>query len=163
MAAPAGYRPCVGILLLDRQGRIFIGERRGPALDAWQMPQGGIDDGETPLAAARRELLEEVGTDQAELLAESARWHCYDVPPALRPEHWRGRWQGQCQRWFAFRFTGADAAIDIATAEPEFARWRWASAAELLAVIVPFKRAVYEAVLAEFGHLLTPAAPDRPA
>ncbi len=150
----AGYRPCVGLLLIDPAKRLFIGERRGPLLDAWQMPQGGIDPGETPLDAARRELREEVGTDRVELLAESRHWYAYDLPPELRPAHWRGRYRGQSQKWFAFRFTGSDADIDLETHHPEFARWRWASADEALRLIVAFKRPVYRAVLAEFAAFL---------
>jgi putative (di)nucleoside polyphosphate hydrolase len=151
---PQGYRPCVGLMLLNPAKLLFIGERRGPLLDAWQMPQGGIDPGESPLAAARRELREEVGTERALLLAESRQWLAYDLPKELRPPHWGRRWRGQSQRWFAFRFTGADAEIDLNAHEPEFARWRWASPDEVLALIVPFKRPVYEAVLAEFANLL---------
>ena len=150
----AGYRPCVGLLLIDPAKRLFIGERRGPLLDAWQMPQGGIDPGETPLDAARRELREEVGTDRVELLAESRHWYAYDLPPELRPAHWRGRYRGQSQKWFAFRFTGSDADIDLETHHPEFARWRWVSADEALRLVVAFKRPVYQAVLAEFADLL---------
>jgi putative (di)nucleoside polyphosphate hydrolase len=149
-----GYRPCVGLMLLNPANLLFIGERRGPLLAAWQMPQGGIDPGETPLAAARRELREEVGTDRAELLAESRQWLAYDLPEALRPKHWDPRYRGQSQRWFAFRFTGSDADIDLDAHDPEFWRWRWARPDEVLALIVPFKRPIYEAVLSEFADLL---------
>jgi putative (di)nucleoside polyphosphate hydrolase len=149
-----GYRPCVGLLLIDPAKRLFIGERRGPLLDAWQMPQGGIDPGETPLKAARRELREEVGTDRVELLAVSRYWYAYDLPQELRPAHWGGRYRGQSQKWFAFRFTGSDADIDLETHHPEFARWRWASTEEALRLIVAFKRPVYQAVLAEFADFL---------
>jgi putative (di)nucleoside polyphosphate hydrolase len=151
-----GYRPCVGVLLLDRSGRVFVGERVDTP-GAWQMPQGGIDAGETPLAAARRELLEEAGTDKVELIAESAGWYAYDLPEELRPRFWGGRFKGQTQKWLAFRFLGADEDIDIATRHPEFGRWRWMDMRELPAHIVPFKRAVYERVVAEFGHLAGPA------
>lgn len=140
-------------MLLNRTGSIFIGERRGPLLDAWQMPQGGIDPGERPIDAAWRELAEEVGTDRAELLAESRHWHAYDLPPKLTPKTWGGRYRGQSQRWFAFRFIGLDADIVLDAHEPEFSQWRWAPQDEVLRLITPFKRAVYEAVLAEFGHL----------
>ena len=147
-----GYRPCVGVMLLDRNGRVFVGERIGTP-GAWQMPQGGIDDGEAPLDAARRELKEEVGTDKAELMAESVGWFSYDLPQELRDTLWRGRFRGQTQKWFAFRFVGSDADIDLETHHPEFARWRWLPMKELTLHIVPFKRQVYEQVIAEFRHL----------
>jgi putative (di)nucleoside polyphosphate hydrolase len=149
-----GYRPCVGLMLIDRAGRLFIGERRGPVLDAWQMPQGGVDPDEDPRDAARRELREEVGTDRAELIGESQYWYAYDLPPEMRPAHWGGRYRGQSQKWFAFRFLGTDQDIDIAAHEPEFVRWRWAPADEVLRLVVPFKRPIYRAVLDEFRALL---------
>jgi putative (di)nucleoside polyphosphate hydrolase len=141
-------------MLLNRANLLFIGERRGPLFAAWQMPQGGIDRGETPRAAAWRELEEEVGTDRAKLIAESRHWLSYDLPPALRPARWNQRYRGQSQRWFAFRFTGKDADIDHGAHEPEIDRWRWASASEVLEQNVDIKRPVYEAVLAEFAPLL---------
>jgi putative (di)nucleoside polyphosphate hydrolase len=151
---PAGYRPCVGLMLVNVAGLLFIGERRGPIQNAWQMPQGGIDPGEDPRAAATRELREEVGTDRAELIAESRYWYAYDLPPELRPPRWGGRYHGQTQKWFGFRFTGADRDIDIAAHEPEFVRWRWARPDEAVRLAVAFKRPIYEAVLEEFGELV---------
>jgi putative (di)nucleoside polyphosphate hydrolase len=133
---------------------IFIGERRGMDGDNWQMPQGGIDDGEQPLAAAKRELFEETGVRRIEFLAESAGWHCYEVPEPRRPAYWRGRYVGQCQRWFAFRFTGQDNDVDLNLHEPEFSLWRWASAADVMTTAVVFKRKVYRAVLDEFRPFL---------
>jgi putative (di)nucleoside polyphosphate hydrolase len=149
-AAPEpGYRRNVGIMLLNRQGLAWVG-RRLDHTEAWQMPQGGIDDGESPAEAALRELAEEIGTAQVEILCETPGWLTYDLPPELARRMWRGRWRGQAQRWFAMRFTGTDRDIDIATAHPEFDAWRWLPRADLPRLIVPFKRPIYEAVLAEF-------------
>ena len=147
------YRPCVGIMLIDPGGRVFVGQRIDAPGTAWQMPQGGIDEGESPRQAALRELREEVGTDQAEVLAESRDLWRYDLPAELVPRLWGGRYRGQEQKWFALRFLGRDADIDIATAAPEFRAWRWAELAELPDLIVPFKRQIYLKVIAEFGHL----------
>ncbi|MGI9510424.1 MAG: RNA pyrophosphohydrolase [Geminicoccaceae bacterium] len=154
---PARYRPCAGIVLVNGDGLIFIGERRGQAGNNWQMPQGGIDDGEDPLIAAKRELFEETGVDQITVLAESARWHCYDVPAERRPRHWKGRYVGQCQRWFAFRFIGSDDDIDLEAHDPEFSLWRWAAPDEVLELAVPFKRDVYQAIIEEFQPALAAA------
>lgn len=151
-----GYRRCVGALLLDRQRRIFIGERAGRLLDAWQMPQGGVDPGETPPEAARRELHEETGVETVRPLAESRWWYAYELPPDLAPAHWQGRWRGQTQRWFAYGFLGSDDEIRLDRHHPEFRRWRWATPAEVLDLIVPFKRPVYRRVFAEFRDLLDP-------
>ena len=152
---PARYRPCAGILLTNHDGLVFIGERRGQAGNNWQMPQGGIDDGEDPLIAAKRELLEETGVQQVTFLAESAQWHCYDVPAERRPRRWKGRYVGQCQRWFAFRFIGKDDDVDLEAHHPEFSLWRWAAPDEVLDLAVPFKREVYRAVIEEFRPILT--------
>jgi putative (di)nucleoside polyphosphate hydrolase len=149
-----GYRPCVGLVLVNPAGLLFIGERRGPVLNAWQMPQGGIDPGEDPVAAAKRELLEEVGTDRAQPIAESAYWYAYDLPSELIPSRWSGRYRGQSQKWFGFRFTGTDEDIDIAGQAPEFVRWRWARPDEVVCLAVAFKRPIYQAVLEEFADLV---------
>lgn len=158
MAAARGpqdlpYRPCVGIALANDEGRLFLGRRMGTE-DSWQMPQGGIDPGETPAAAAKRELREETGIAQAEILFESAHWYRYDLPPAVAGRALRGRYRGQEQRWFLMRFTGAEHDIDLRTHHQEFSAWRWATPDEVLNRIVDFKRPVYEQVLAEFApHL----------
>ena len=157
------YRPAVGIMLLNPDGLVFVGRRIDmPAgLAAWQMPQGGIDPGETPREAALRELKEEVGTDKAEILAESAGWLHYDVPEELWAQFggmWGGRYRGQRQKWFLMRFTGEDRDIDLATEHPEFDAWEWAEPERLPELIVPFKRQLYHDVLAEFRERLTASA-----
>ncbi len=155
------YRPAVGIILLNRTGLAFVGRRIDmPAgLAAWQMPQGGIDPGETPRQAAIRELREEVGTDQAEILGESGGWLHYELPEELRAGFggwWTERFRGQRQKWFAMRFTGEDADIDPAANEhPEFDAWEWVRPERLPELIVPFKRQLYLDVLAEFRDLIS--------
>lgn len=145
------YRPAVGIMLLDPLGRVLVGRRIDmPLSPAWQMPQGGIDPGESPRQAALRELKEEVGTDKAETLAESAGWLRYDLPPEIAARMWDGRYCGQRQKWFAMRFVGADSDIDLATEHPEFDAWRWVPPVQLPELIVPFKRQLYIDVLTEF-------------
>lgn len=147
------YRRNVGLMLIAPDRRIFVG-RRAAMPEAWQMPQGGVDDGETPVEAACRELWEEVGTTKALVLRESAAWLTYDVPAKLRPAHWKGRWYGQAQKWFALAFTGRDADIDIAAHDQEFDAWRWLDARTMLEQIVPFKRPTYAAVVEEFRDLV---------
>ncbi|HAE49885.1 MAG: RNA pyrophosphohydrolase [Tistrella sp.] len=148
------YRPCVGIMLLNPAREVFVGQRIDTTAEAWQMPQGGIDPGESPEVTALRELKEEIGTDKARILAETADWLTYDLPAELIGKVWGGRYRGQRQKWFAMDFLGTDADIDLATEHPEFDRWRWLPAQDLPRMIVPFKRALYEQVLAEFDHLL---------
>jgi putative (di)nucleoside polyphosphate hydrolase len=146
-----GYRAGVGIMLMNAAGRIFVGRRIDmPGLPAWQMPQGGIDPGESPRQAALRELKEEIGTDKAEILAESREWRHYDIPAEIACRLWGGRYRGQRQKWFLMRFTGSDADIDLATSHPEFDAWQWVGLDDLPRLIVPFKRPLYLAVLAEF-------------
>ncbi|MDI3337634.1 RNA pyrophosphohydrolase [Defluviimonas aestuarii] len=151
-AARLPYRPCVGVMLINDAGLIFAGQRKDSEVAAWQMPQGGIDDGEKPRKAALRELWEETGVtgDLVEFIAKSPDWVTYDLPAELVGRVWGGRFRGQKQRWFLFRFTGRDEQIDIATEHPEFSEWKWVTADEMLAAIVPFKRAVYEEVVAAF-------------
>lgn len=156
----AFYRPGVGVLLINREGRVFVGRRIDmPAgMAAWQMPQGGIDPGETPREAALRELKEEVGTDRAEILGETQGWLHYDLPADLANNSWDGRYRGQRQKWFAMRFTGEDSDIDPAAAdEPEFDAWEWVAPERLPELIVPFKRRLYLAVLDEFREHCRPA------
>ena len=160
-APPPGYRPCVGMMLVNAEGAVWVGRRRD-TVDAWQMPQGGIDPGEAPRDAALRELREEIGTERAIVLAESRVWRPYDLPPRLSAKLWGGRYRGQAQRWFALRFTGTDADIDLETAHPEFDAWQWVPVGELVGLVVPFKRSVYREVVAEFRHFAQPVSPERP-
>lgn len=150
------YRPCVGVMLVNTRGHIFVGQRKDRDQDAWQMPQGGVDRGETTRDAAIRELWEETGVIEKLITveAESLGLIAYDLPHELVPKIWKGRYRGQEQKWFLFRFHGADDDINIATEHPEFSEWKWMPKEELVANIVPFKRAVYEQVLAEFSDKL---------
>jgi putative (di)nucleoside polyphosphate hydrolase len=155
-------------MLLNREGRVFLGRRRSEAGPehvgngyAWQMPQGGIDPGEEPYAAALRELYEETNVRSVALLAEAPDWYAYDLPAVVAGRAWRGRYRGQTQRWFAFRFTGSEDEIDISHPgggrhKPEFDDWRWESMDRLTELIIPFKRPVYEKVVKAFAHLGRP-------
>lgn len=152
------YRPCAGVMLVNREGKVFVGQRIDNTLDAWQMPQGGIDPGEDAETAALREIGEETGIapDHVRIVARSAEDLFYDLPPDLIGKVWKGRFRGQRQAWFLARFTGEDADVNIETDHPEFRAWKWADPSELPAMIVPFKKALYEAVLEEFApHLET--------
>ncbi|MEQ9145924.1 MAG: RNA pyrophosphohydrolase [Parvibaculaceae bacterium] len=153
------YRRCAGIMLVNNDGKVWVGNRIGTTnpetLSTWQMPQGGIDKGESPAEAAVRELKEEVGTDKAEIVAESAEWYNYDLPAPLQGKALKGKYRGQTQRWFVMRFTGTDADIDIAADDyQEFSEWRWADIDELADLIVDFKRPVYVKVVEEFRDLV---------
>lgn len=146
---PRPYRRGVGLALFNREGLVFAA-RRIDTPEAWQMPQGGIDDGETAEGAALRELKEETGISQADIIAEHPQWLSYDLPETLSKNVWKGRYRGQTQKWFALRFTGEDSDINIHTIHPEFDDWRWLPLTALLDMIVPFKRDVYDSVIMEF-------------
>lgn len=163
MADPAStpdYRPCVGVMLLNAQGRVWLGRRFDEANEEgsgewWQMPQGGIDANEDPRQAALRELAEETAIRSAEIIAEAPDWYRYDLPAHLIGKSWGGRYRGQTQKWFALRFTGDESEIDLAAPghEREFDAWRWAPLDDVPKLIVPFKREVYEKVVQAFRHL----------
>lgn len=149
------YRSCVGVMLMNKDGDIFVGERIDTP-GAWQMPQGGIDAGEDAKEAALRELWEETGVDpeHVDLLAQTSNWLTYDLPDHLIGKVWKGKYRGQKQLWFLMRFNSTDDKISIASEHPEFAQWKWSAPTNLVAEIVPFKKHIYEAVVAEFApHL----------
>ncbi len=149
------YRRGVGAVLIGGNGGVFVGRRIGTRYpDAWQMPQGGIDEGETPELAVLRELAEETGVEKAEIVAVTGGWLTYDLPEDLAGVSWGGKYRGQTQKWFALRFTGEDSDINLgAHGEPEFSDWKWVVMEELPGLIVPFKRRIYQEIVAEFGHL----------
>ena len=160
------YRPCVGVMVLNRAGYVFVGRRsNGPEhvdpTHAWQMPQGGIDPGEDPWGAALRELYEETNIRSVERLGETRDWLTYDIPPEIIGQAWKGKYRGQRQKWFALRFTGDEREIDVTHPagghEPEFLDWRWEPMQNLPALVVPFKRQVYEQVVAEFSRFAEPS------
>ena len=152
MPSDLPYRPCVGIMLFNADGKVFVGKRLDQTVEAWQMPQGGIDKGESPREAALRELGEEVGTDKAAIIGEMEEWVTYDLPEHLIGVAFHGKYKGQRQKWFAMRFTGQDGDIDLAAHEPEFSDYRWISLEELPDLIVPFKRETYRQVIAALGQ-----------
>lgn len=145
------YRPCVGLMLFNKGGQVFVGKRIDQTVEGWQMPQGGIDAGETPRQAALRELQEEVGTDKAEIIAEMEDWITYDLPAHLIGVAFHGKYKGQRQKWFALRFTGEEGDINLTAHEPEFSAFRWVSLEKLPGLIVAFKRDTYKTVIAALG------------
>jgi putative (di)nucleoside polyphosphate hydrolase len=150
------YRNCVGIMLINKNKHIFVGQRLDFRSDAWQMPQGGVDRGEALKQAALRELQEEtsIGEKSVEVIQESKNWIKYDLPKELVPLLWNGRFVGQTQKWFLMRFNGRDRDININTQKPEFCRWKWCKKNELVDSIVPFKKRTYEIILEEFTDYL---------
>ncbi|HTQ14917.1 MAG TPA: RNA pyrophosphohydrolase [Rhizomicrobium sp.] len=152
------YRPCVGVMLFNGEGLVFVGKRIDQTVEGWQMPQGGIDGNETPAEAALREMEEEIGTRNAQILREMDGWLSYDLPAHLLGVALHGRYRGQRQKWIAARFLGTDAEINVATHQPEFAQWKWLAVEALPRMIVPFKRDTYLKVIAAFQDLAFPAA-----
>lgn len=144
------YRPCAGIFLLNQHNQVFVGARLDSSAEYWQMPQGGIDAGESPYDAAMRELKEEIGSNDAALLQEASDWIDYDLPDQLLGKVWGGKYRGQRQKWFAMRFLGRDQDINLNTPHPEFSRWQWLAVDQLQSVCVDFKRSVYHKITEEF-------------
>ena len=151
-----GYRPAVGVMLINPARMVWVGQRLDNSLEAWQMPQGGLDAGEEPLEGALRELEEETGISRhlVELVAQAGEELTYDLPDDLIGKVWKEPWRGQRQTWFLMRFLGDDRDVNIATPEPEFRAWKWAEPAELPAMIVPFKQQLYRDVLETFAAWL---------
>jgi len=150
------YRPAAGVMLLNAAGQVFVAQRLDSTLEAWQMPQGGLDPGEDPLTGALRELEEETGIapDKVEIIARAEEELTYDLPDDLLGKMWQGRWRGQRQTWFLARFTGTDDDVNLDTAEPEFRAWKWTDPKNLPLIIVPFKKKLYEDLLQIFAEWL---------
>jgi putative (di)nucleoside polyphosphate hydrolase len=151
-----GYRPAVGVMLINPERKVWVGQRLDSSLEAWQMPQGGLDPGETPLEGAYRELEEETGIrrDLVELVDQAKEELTYDLPEDLIGKVWKEPWRGQRQTWFLMRYLGEDKDVNIATPDPEFRAWKWAEPRELPAMIVPFKKKLYEDLVEVFADWL---------
>lgn len=148
------FRQGVGMMIINKSNRIFVGKRIDSKTNGWQMPQGGINLGETPSAAALREMAEEIGSNQGKIIAESKKWYSYRLPPFLVHKLWEGKYCGQRQKWFLIRFTGQDSDINVKTKHPEFDSWQWVEVHELLENIIPFKYKLYSKIIAEFKELI---------
>jgi len=148
------YRPCAGMMVINNDGHVFVGARLDNDADAWQMPQGGIDEGEDPREAALRELREEIGTDNVQIIAEIDDWLTYDLPDELMGKMWKGRYGGQKQKWFLMRFLGQNSDINIKTDHPEFRAWEWAPTSSLPERIVPFKKELYAQIVDNFQPVI---------
>lgn len=153
-ASELPFRQGVGMVIVDKNNRIFVGKRIDSKVNGWQMPQGGIDLGETPSSAALREMEEEIGSNKGKIIAESKKWYSYRVPTFLIPKLWNGQYCGQRQKWFLIRFTGKDSDININTETPEFDQWKWVELDQLLVDIIPFKLKLYQQVIQEFKPIL---------
>lgn len=147
------FRPCAGIMLFNTKGKVFVGSRLDMKSGFWQMPQGGIDEGEDPLEAAFRELKEEIGTNNARLIRESKDWIEYDLPDHLMGKMWGGKYRGQRQKWFAMEFLGEESEININTDHPEFKEWQWLNVDQLVGICVAFKKHVYQKIIDEFSDI----------
>ena len=148
------YRRGVGMMIINHQNQVLLGQRVESKYEAWQMPQGGINTAETPSSAVKREMLEELGSDKGKILAETKQWYSYNVPKFLIPKLWGGKYKGQKQKWFLIKFVGQDNEININTETQEFKEWKWVELDKLLYLIVPFKKLLYKAVLQEFLPLI---------
>lgn len=148
------YRPGVGMMIINKDKKVFLAKRTDTKIQAWQMPQGGIDVGETPSKAALREMEEEIGTCNAHIIAESKNWYSYDIPKFLIQKLWNGSFKGQRQKWFLIEYQGRDDEINLSTSHPEFNEWKWAEIEDLTKMIIPFKKKLYQAVIDEFSVFL---------
>ena len=148
------YRPCVGIMLLNENNKVFVAKRIDTMVEAWQMPQGGIDEGEAPQTAAFREMKEEIGTNNAKIIKEHDGWLNYDLPNHLLGKVWKGKYRGQSMKWYLMRYLGQDSDIDLETHQPEFSTWKWIDMSELPNAIVEFKQPLYAQLVQDFGPVI---------